>query len=142
MSWDAYVTNNLMCPTDSDGNTLHSAALLGLDGGVWAKSPQYPNMTTEEVLKLGQAFSWNTQSQTPFPSSIMIGGEKWLTARIDDDEGIVIARGSGDKSSCGFIAAKSVRAVVIGIYQEPITKGPICRKIVTALQDYLKSIDY
>ena len=129
MSWDAYVSNNLMCPVDGAGSTLHSAALLGLDGGVWAKSSQYPNMTTEEVLALGKAFSWNSSSKDPFPSSCIIGSLKFIIARIEEEDSVIIA-------------AKTERTMVVGIYQEPTTKGPICRKIVTALQEYLKGISY
>lgn len=142
MSWDAYVSNNLMCPVDAAGSTLHSAALLGLDGGVWAKSSQYPNMTTEEVLALGKAFSWNSSSKDPFPSACIIGSLKFIIARIEEEDSVIVARGTGDWGACGFIAAKTERTMVVGIYQEPTTKGPICRKIVTALQEYLKGISY
>ena len=54
MSWDAYVTNNLMCVVDKDGNTLTSAALVGQDttpdaSPVWAQSPDSPPHPSEAV---------------------------------------------------------------------------------------------
>lgn len=49
MSWQEYVDKNLMCPLDTEGGTLTSAALVGLDGSVWAQSPGFPAITPEEV---------------------------------------------------------------------------------------------
>lgn len=47
-----YVDQNLMCPVDADGNTLQSAALVGLDGGIWAQSPDFPALTPAEALAM------------------------------------------------------------------------------------------
>ncbi len=60
MSWDAYVSNNLMCVVDKEGNTLTSAALVGLDttpdtSPVWAQSAQFPAITAEEVRMLAHS---------------------------------------------------------------------------------------
>ena len=42
MSWQAYVDDHLMC--EIDGNHLTSAAITGLDGTVWAQSPDFPQV--------------------------------------------------------------------------------------------------
>jgi hypothetical protein len=50
MSWQAYVDQNLMCPVDTEGRTLSGGALVGLDDqSVWAKSAEFPDISTEEV---------------------------------------------------------------------------------------------
>ncbi len=48
MSWQEYVDDHLMCELPNGGN-LKSAAIVGLDGGVWAQSPEFPTLSNDEV---------------------------------------------------------------------------------------------
>ena len=48
MSWQEYVDDHLMCDLPN-GGTLKSAAIVGLDGGVWAQSPEFPSLGDDEV---------------------------------------------------------------------------------------------
>ena len=48
MSWQEYVDEHLMCELDN-GTRLQSAAILGHDGGVWAESPDFPQISEPEV---------------------------------------------------------------------------------------------
>ena len=48
MSWQEYVDDHLMCELPNAGN-LKSAAIVGLDGGVWAQSPDFPTLSNDEV---------------------------------------------------------------------------------------------
>ena len=48
MSWQEYVDDHLMCELPNGGN-LKSAAIVGLDGGVWAQSPDFPTLSNDEV---------------------------------------------------------------------------------------------
>lgn len=48
MSWQEYVDDHLMCDLPNGGN-LKSAAIVGLDGGVWAQSPDFPTLSNDEV---------------------------------------------------------------------------------------------
>ena len=48
MSWQEYVDEHLMCDLGS-GEQLQSAAILGHDGGVWAESPEFPQISEIEV---------------------------------------------------------------------------------------------
>ncbi|MBA0794145.1 hypothetical protein Gohar_018497, partial [Gossypium harknessii] len=41
MSWQTYVDDHLMCEIEN-GHHLSSAAILGLDGSVWAQSSAFP----------------------------------------------------------------------------------------------------
>lgn len=50
MSWQEYVDDHLMCELPN-GGTLKSAAIVGLDGGVWAQSPEFPALGDDEVNK-------------------------------------------------------------------------------------------
>lgn len=42
MSWQTYVDDHLMC--EIDGHHLTSAAIIGLDGSVWAQSSSFPQV--------------------------------------------------------------------------------------------------
>jgi hypothetical protein len=42
MSWQSYVDDHLM--GQFDGQCLSSAAIIGLDGGVWAQSASFPQV--------------------------------------------------------------------------------------------------
>ncbi len=48
MSWQEYVDDHLMCELPN-GGTLKSAAIVGLDGGVWAQSADFPALGDDEV---------------------------------------------------------------------------------------------
>lgn len=48
MSWQEYVDDHLMCELPNGGN-LKSAAIVGLDGGVWSQSPDFPTLSNDEV---------------------------------------------------------------------------------------------
>ncbi|THU66160.1 hypothetical protein C4D60_Mb05t11240 [Musa balbisiana] len=80
MSWQTYVDDHLMC--EIDDMQLTAAAILGLDGSVWAQSATFP-------------------------------------------------QGAG-----GVTIKKTNLALIIGIYDEPMTGGQ-CSMIVERLGDYL-----
>ena len=63
-----------MCALDGDGTTLSSAALVGHDGGVWAQSSSFPEITAEETAVIMSILSTGT-SET---GSFLIGGVKYM----------------------------------------------------------------
>ncbi|KXZ56743.1 PRO1 protein [Gonium pectorale] len=130
MAWDAYVSQNLMMPVDTSGNTLTSAAILGQDGGVWAQSTEFPAITVEEIKALAQAF------EDLGVSTLTIGGQKYL--RIPGTDNVLRTR----KDKTGFIAFKSNQAITIGFYTEPNVTAQTCNRIVEALGEYLNNLGY
>jgi profilin len=50
MSWQSYVDDHLMC--DIDGQQLTSAAIVGLDGSVWAQSDKFPQVSLSFSLSV------------------------------------------------------------------------------------------
>lgn len=130
MSWDAYITSNLMAPLDEKGTTLESAAIVGQDGGVWAQSEGFPAVTLEEVASLLSAM---TDMSVP---SVHVAGEKYLKLMADDK--MVRCR----KDKLGFEARKTVTAIVVGFYREPLVTAQTCSKVVQALGDYLEESGY
>ncbi|XP_050366624.1 profilin [Argentina anserina] len=126
MSWQQYVDEHLMC--DIDGNTLTAAAILGQDGTVWSQSANFPQFKPEEIAAIMKDFD---QPGTLAPTGLFLGGTKYMV--IQGEAGAVIR---GKKGSGGVTVKKTNQALIIGIYDEPMTPGQ-CNMIVERLGDYL-----
>ncbi len=129
-TWDAYITTNLMAPLDSNGSTLTSAAILGLDGSVWAKSEGFPEYSQEEFDKLIAAMADNSIT------AVNVDSAKYM--KVSSDESVLRCR----KEKSGFIARKTTAALVIGFYEDPPVSGQVCNRVVEALGDYLVDEGY
>uniref|UniRef100_A0A6N2LFS7 Profilin n=1 Tax=Salix viminalis TaxID=40686 RepID=A0A6N2LFS7_SALVM len=130
MSWQQYVDEHLMC--DIDGNTLTSAAIIGHDGSVWAQSATFPQFTAEEVAAIMKDFD---EPGSLAPTGLFLGGTKYMV--IQGEPGAVIR---GKKGSGGVTIKKTSQALIIGVYDEPLTPGQ-CNMIVERLGDYLYETD-
>ncbi|XP_009350242.1 profilin [Pyrus x bretschneideri] len=126
MSWQQYVDDHLMC--DIDGNRLTAAAILGQDGSVWAQSATFPAFKPEEIAAILKDFD---QPGTLAPTGLFLGGTKYMV--IQGEAGAVIR---GKKGSGGITIKKTSQALLIGIYDEPVTPGQ-CNIVVERLGDYL-----
>ncbi|CAK9869971.1 unnamed protein product [Sphagnum jensenii] len=127
MSWQSYVDDHLMCHV-SGGNTLTAAAIVGQDGLVWAQSGGFPEVTQTEIANIVEGFEDNS---TLPQHGLFLGGTKYMV--IQGDPGAVIR---GKKGQGGVTVKKTNSALVIGIYNEPITPGE-CNIVVERLGDYL-----
>ncbi|KMZ59291.1 Profilin-6 [Zostera marina] len=126
MSWQAYVDDNMMM--ELEGNCLTSAAILGHDGSVWAQSESFPQFKDQEIIDIMKEFD---EPGSLAPVGLHLGGVKYLM--IQGDPGEVIR---GKKGSGGACVKKTGQALLIGIYNEPMTPGQ-CNLIVEKLGDYL-----
>ncbi|KAI5067585.1 hypothetical protein GOP47_0018113 [Adiantum capillus-veneris] len=133
MSWDAYVDDHLMCAFPT-GNTLTSAAIIGLDGSVWAASSKFPEIKTDEVTAIVNAF--NSDGGELAQRGLFIGGAKYLV--VQGEQGVVIR---GKKGAGGVTIKKTNLCMVFGIYDEPVTGGE-CNSVVEKLGDYLVDQGY
>ncbi|KAJ6406431.1 hypothetical protein OIU84_010032 [Salix udensis] len=104
MSWQQYVDEHLMC--DIDGNTLTSAAII------------------EEVAAIMKDFD---EPGSLAPTGLFLGGTKYMV--IQGEPGAVIR---GKKGSGGVTIKKTSQALIIGVYDEPLTPGQ-CNMIVERL---------
>ncbi|KAL6006058.1 Profilin-2 [Asimina triloba] len=126
MSWQTYVDEHLMC--EIDGHHLTAAAIIGQDGSVWAQSASFPQLTPQEVTGIMNDF---TEPGSLAPTGLFLGSAKYMV--IQGEPGAVIR---GKKGSGGATIKKTNQALVIGIYEEPMTPGQ-CNMIVERLGDYL-----
>ncbi|VAH57780.1 unnamed protein product [Triticum turgidum subsp. durum] len=141
MSWQTYVDEQLLC--DIDGQRLTAAAILGHDGAVWAQSEPFPEVLLllpldlcfyipqvkpEEITAVLNDFD---EPGSLAPTGLFLGGTKYMV--IQGEPGAVIR---GKKGSGGVTIKKTSLAIIIGIYEEPMTPGQ-CNMVVERLGDYL-----
>ncbi|KAL3818995.1 hypothetical protein ACJIZ3_004900 [Penstemon smallii] len=126
MSWQSYVDDHMMC--DIEGNYLTSAAIIGLDGIVWAQSANFPQFEPEEIEAIKDDFE---EPGKLAPTGLYLGGIKYMV--IQGEPGVVIR---GKKGSGGITVKKTSMGLVIGIYNEPMTPGQ-CNMVVERLGDDL-----
>ncbi|WMV60042.1 hypothetical protein MTR67_053427 [Solanum verrucosum] len=126
MSWQVYVDDHLMC--DIEGNHLSAAAIIGLDGAVWAKSSTFPQFKPSEIDAILNDFN---EPGSLAPTGLHLGGSKYMV--IQGESGVVIR---GKKGPGGITIKKTGQALLFGIYDEPMTPGQ-CNLVVERLGDYL-----
>ncbi|CAL9195795.1 unnamed protein product [Musa hybrid cultivar] len=126
MSWQTYVDDHLMC--DIDDQRLTAAAILGNDGSVWAQSGSFPQFKPEEITAIMTDFD---EPGSLAPTGLFLGGTKYMV--IQGEPGAVIR---GKKGTGGVTIKKTNLALIIGIYDEPMTGGQ-CNMVVERLGDYL-----
>ncbi|CAM8899675.1 unnamed protein product [Rhodiola kirilowii] len=126
MSWQTYVDDHLMC--EIEGNYLTSAAIIGHDGSVWAQSQNFPQYEPQEIAAIMKDFD---EPGSLAPTGLFLGGAKYMV--IAGEPGAVIR---GKKGPGGVCVKKTKLALIIGIYDEPMTPGQ-CNMIVERLGDYL-----
>nr|W8P570.1 RecName: Full=Profilin Sal k 4.0301; AltName: Full=Allergen Sal k 4.03; AltName: Allergen=Sal k 4.0301 [Kali turgidum]AHL24658.1 Sal k 4.03 allergen [Kali turgidum] len=128
MSWQAYVDDHLMCEIEGTNNHLTAAAILGVDGSVWAQSANFPQFKPDEISAVVKEFD---EAGTLAPTGLHLGGTKYMV--IQSEAGQVIR---GKKGPGGICVKKTGQALIFGIYDEPVTPGQ-CNMIVERLGDYL-----
>ncbi|KAI6191620.1 Profilin [Aphelenchoides bicaudatus] len=126
MSWEDMVNNNLIA-----AGTVSKAAIIGLDGSLWAKSSNF-NPSGDELIAATKAF---TDPGSALASGLHFEGQKYFVLQADDERVI------GKKSADGFFLYKTNQTVVIGLYEGGIAPGA-CSVTTAHLSDYLKSTGY
>ncbi|XP_074575342.1 profilin-like [Curcuma longa] len=126
MSWQSYVDEHLMCETE--GHHLTAAAIMGLDGSIWAKSVSFPELKSEEITNIVKDFD---EPGTLAPIGLFIAATKYMV--IQGEPGVVIR---GKKGTGGITIKKTNQALIFGLYDEPMTPGQ-CNLVVERLGDYL-----
>ncbi|KAF5354176.1 hypothetical protein D9756_007081 [Leucocoprinus leucothites] len=126
MSWQEYVDKNLV-----GSGRIAKAAILGLQGGVWSKSPGF-EISPKEQKDIVDGF---TNADNIQASGIRAAQEKYLTLRAD---GRSIY---GKKGADGIVLVKTKQAVLVGVYEAPTQAGE-ATPIVEGLADYLIGVGY
>ncbi|KAI9465850.1 profilin [Lactarius psammicola] len=126
MSWQTYVDTNLV-----GSKKVSKAAILGLQGGVWAASPNY-TLSPQEQKDIVAAFANPSQVQA---NGLKLVGQKFFTLQANE-RSIYLK-----KQSDGAVIVKTKQAVLVTEYVAPI-QAPEATPIVEGLADYLISAGY
>lgn len=134
-SWPEYVDEYLMVEL-AGGRKLASGAILGLDGGIWASSEAFPELSNEETDVLLQAYDNPDILQS---KGLRLNGQKYVA--IQGVSGSVV-RGRGfEVKTSGFTAKRCEQCIVVGFFGEGVQPGE-CSKIVEDFADYLIELGY
>lgn len=87
----AYIDDHLLAELPGGGVLAH-AAILGHDGGVWASSPEFPDITEAEVEAIVAGFD---DSSALAVNGLRIGGEKYMVVAGEPGEAIRGKKGAG-----------------------------------------------
>ncbi|KAK7691569.1 hypothetical protein QCA50_004968 [Cerrena zonata] len=126
MSWQAYVDDNLV-----KSGKIVKAAIIGLQGGVWASSAGY-TLSPEEQQALISGFVSPDQVQA---NGVRLAGQKFFTLVVNDRSIYV------KKQADGAIIVKTKQAILIGEYKAPIQASE-ATTVVEGLADYLIGVGY
>ncbi|EAU86754.1 hypothetical protein CC1G_06515 [Coprinopsis cinerea okayama7 len=134
MSWQTYVDTNLV----GSGRVTH-AAIIGLQGGVWASSPGF-NLTAEEQQALISAAKGALSGDEAGASQLQASGlrlqnEKYFTLRVSERSAYL------KKQADGAIVVKTKQAILVAVYVAPLQAAE-ATPVVESLADYLVSVGY
>ena len=151
MSWNDCITNFLInyqskyC--DIYNNVLTEAAIVGLDGCIWARTPGL-EITKNDIDKLNEFFNGT------FVPFIILGGKKYLIIYYERSGIIYLKRlGYGlERIGIGATVAKNKKAYIIGIYDynkkyryngRPLPQCVgMCNTVVEEFANLLKKLNY
>ncbi|KAJ3511247.1 hypothetical protein NLJ89_g4209 [Agrocybe chaxingu] len=126
MSWQTYVDGNLL-----GSGKIAKAAIIGLQGGVWASSAGY-TLSPVEQKAIVDGFSKPDSVQA---NGVRLAGQKFFTLSVSDRT--IQAKKAAD----GAIIVKTKQAVLVIEYVAP-NQAPEVTPIVENLADYLISVGY
>ncbi|KAF9983162.1 profilin, required for normal timing of actin polymerization in response to thermal stress [Mortierella antarctica] len=127
MSWQSYVDSNLV-----GTGKVSKAAIFGLDGSLWATSPDF-NVGGDEVNKLVAAF---IDEAGIAANGLHLEGAKYVLLRKPDVNTIYARNGA-----TGVCCVKTGQAVIVGFYNETVQAGD-CNTVVENLAVYLRGAGY
>ena len=147
MSWGDYITNSLVNRQDANkhvyNNVLTEAAIVGINGAEWAKTPGL-SVKPDEIKKLVELFK-QSENNTP---SIMLGGKKYQVTHYEKNAFVYLKIKEG-----GATVAKTNKAYIIGVYntsknytydgKKTLPQGVgMCNTVVEDLANQLKGQGY
>ncbi|KAF8066599.1 profilin [Lyophyllum atratum] len=126
MSWQTYVDTNLV-----GSGKVARAAIVGLQGGIWASTPGY-TLSTAEQNALIAGFKDTAKVQA---SGVRLNDQKFFTLQASERSIY------GKKQADGVVIVKTVQAILVAEYVAPI-QAPEATPVVENLADYLISVGY
>jgi profilin len=125
--WQDYVDIQLL----GSGKVLE-AAIVGLNGGVWAHSEGF-EPSTSEIKALADSFNNLPEVSA---KGFYLNGLKYFTLQAQPD--FIY----GKRGASGVTAVKTKQGIVIGTYDGEKIQLPESAPVVQGLGSYLRSVNY
>jgi profilin len=90
-TWDAYITDQLMVPLEGGGQLENAAIVSKEDGGVWAQSETFPEISDGEFAALTKGLADPSSLQGAF----LLGKEKYMLVRSEPELVLCGKKGKG-----------------------------------------------
>lgn len=91
MSWQPYIDDHLLAELPHGGQLDH-AAITGHSGDIWAQSPHFPELSSDEAEAILAGFDDQAKMAE---KGLFIGGVKYIV--IAGEEGVVIRGQKGQQ---------------------------------------------
>ncbi len=141
MSWQEYVDSGLV-----GSGKISVAALIGQDQAIWAKSSNFPAISTTQIGSILGGFNDPAGLRA---EGIRVGDDKvsmindspsfhlykYITIRADDRSIY------GKKGATGIMCIKTKQLLIIAIYDDKTQPGD-ASKIAEGIADYLISVGF
>ncbi len=127
--FQTYVNDHLMADLPSGGK-LSSAAIIGHDGGVFAQSPDFPEVSTDEMTSIMDGLDDPNRLAA---SGIRLGGTKYFLVPSEECDQL---RGR-HKSGGILIIIKTITVMIVGIYESGTAAE--AEGLVLDMAEFLKS---
>lgn len=111
------------------GGMLTSAAIFGLDGLLWEKSEDFPELNGHELASIINGMDEPSELTT---MGIKLGSLKFFLVHSNPREEF-----SGRIRDTYLFVVKTYTAIIIGISQDPVTFGELSTRVLE-VGDYLK----
>jgi len=140
MSWDAYVDNLLQ----HGAGHIDSAVIIGLDGTPWTgtndNSPKHLKLVGSEGKTIADCM--RSKNYDPMRASgVHVAGKKHMFLRADEDNDVVLSKGTGAHKEESLCVQKTNQAVIIAHCPAGQQPGK-CNQAVEVIAQYLKSMNY
>ncbi|XP_047971905.1 profilin-like [Salvia hispanica] len=118
MTWQIYLGDLMI---ESGGSKMTSAAIFNHEGVIRAKSANFPKFKVKEIVEIVEAFE---SPRKLVRKDLRIGGTRYEVTQVEEEHVI-----NGKKGTGGIVVKKTITALLVGIYNEPMT-GTACNGIV------------
>lgn len=127
MSWQEYVDSSLL-----GSGHITQAAIIGLDGSLWAHSAGMA-VTAPEAAAVLQAYK---QPDSLYQAGLTLNGTRFILLRAEDRS--IYLR----KAQVGLCVVKTGQCVLLATYDTNKTQPGEATKVVEDLADYLLGVGY
>ena len=119
---------------------IYCLATTGVDGEVWATSPRFKKLSSQELVAIARGFdNWDAVKA----DGVQLAGVHYEIVAIDGSSmsgRLALSSGGGDNTAKrgGMVTARAKTGVVVGIYDEHMV-ATSCAEQVTKVAEHIRA---